>query len=199
MHGARRRPPIWSLGITSVPTYPEPRLFGNGRNGVLIEFGATGNTIGGTISGVRNVISGNVQDGVEILGTGSAANLVAGDFLGTDATGLSPLGNGYDGVTILAGATGNTIGGMITGARNVISGNIQSGVYISDTATSNNLVAGDYIGTDATGANGLGNHINGVVLANGASSNIVGGTTSGPATSSRATGLTACRSTARER
>ncbi len=49
---------------------------------------------------------------------------------------------------------GNTIGGAVAGARNVISGNgVNSmigadGVYISDAATMGNNVQGNYIGTD---------------------------------------------------
>ena len=48
------------------------------------------------------------------------------------------------------------IGGTVAGARNVISGNTNPGVYILDSftaiSTQNNLVQGNYIGTDKTGA-----------------------------------------------
>ena len=46
--------------------------------------GATGNTIGGTASGAGNVISGNPGDGVEITGSGTTGNLVAGNLVGTE-------------------------------------------------------------------------------------------------------------------
>ena len=49
---------------------------GNGDDGVLIEAGATNNTIGGVTStpgtGLGNVISGNTDDGVEITGSGTS-------------------------------------------------------------------------------------------------------------------------------
>ena len=46
--------------------------------------------IGGTAAGTRNLISGNVGSGVEITGSGTSGNVVAGDFIGTDVTGATP-------------------------------------------------------------------------------------------------------------
>ena len=48
------------------------------------------------------------------------------------------------------GASGNTIGGLVAAARNLISGN-NVGVLIEGTTAIDNLVLGNYIGTDATG------------------------------------------------
>ena len=67
----------------------------------------SGNTIGGTAAGAGNVISGNTDDGVEITGTGTTGNVVAGNYIGTDVTGTVALGNGLDGVEIDTGASGN--------------------------------------------------------------------------------------------
>ena len=79
---------------------------------------------------------------------GSTQNLVAGNLIGTDITGLAalpaPLNEGY-GVIIDGGSTGNTIGGTTAAARNVISGN--AGVVISDSTTAGNLVLGNLIGS----------------------------------------------------
>jgi len=55
-------------------------------------------------------------------------------------------GNKQSGVDIRNGAPGNTIGGTATGARNVISGNKQSGVDIQPSGAAGNLVQGNYIG-----------------------------------------------------
>jgi hypothetical protein len=214
---------------------------GNDASGVCINGGAYGNTIGGTASGSGNVISGNNQNGVYISDQGTNGNLVAGDYIGTNAAGLvavpngtgvflnnnaayntigattspgtpsnvisgnsqdgvhiincannntvegdyigvnvdgiSALGNGYSGVAIFGGGCNNTIGGSPYGSGNVISGNGQNGVYISDQGTIDNLVAGDYIGTDYTGSYSVPNST-GVLIQNGASCNTIGGTTS---------------------
>jgi hypothetical protein len=151
----------------------------NYTNGVEIAAGATANTIGGTTAGARDVISGNQYNGVVIDSSGTTFNVVEGDYIGTDATGTQALANGADGVNIYGGATANTVGGTTAGARDVISGNTSAGVYLSDASTSANVVEGDYIGTDTTGAKALANGLDGVQILGGATSNTLGGTTAG--------------------
>jgi titin len=77
------------------------------------------------------------------------------------------------------GPTGNTVGGDTEGERNVISGNDRQGVVIADDGTDNNVVCGNYIGTNANGSAALGNSWDGVWISNGAQNNTVGGQTSG--------------------
>jgi titin len=77
------------------------------------------------------------------------------------------------------GADGNIIGGTIGGMGNIVSGNTQYGLFISDPGTTNNIVLGNLIGTDATGTNALPNGGWGIGLWSGASSNVIGGTTAG--------------------
>ena len=84
---------------------------GNGGNGVTINQGASGNTIGGTAPFEGNVISGNAKNGVNINGSGTSGNTVAGNIIGADATGTVDLGNTLSGIQIAGGATGNAIGG----------------------------------------------------------------------------------------
>ena len=67
--------------------------------GVKIDSGASANTIGGTSDGEGNLISGNQGDGVQLNGTSTADNLVAGNQIGTDTTGELPLSNGGAGST----------------------------------------------------------------------------------------------------
>ncbi len=107
---------------------------------------ATNNTIGGPEPGARNLISGN-QTGV-IIGGNSAANVVAGNFIGTDITGAVELGNLSGGVSV-SGGSDHTIGGATTGARNVISGNGNSGVAVYN-ATGVRIL-GNWIGVSAAG------------------------------------------------
>lgn len=149
---------------------------GNGFDGVLID-GSSNNTIGGTSLTARNLISGNGIAGVEILGPSASANLIAANLIGTDRSGATALPNQHGGVYV-DGASGNTIGGGTTGAVNVISGNSGAGVQISGPGASDNLVQGNLIGTDSTGAVALGNQLDGVYLEN-APHNTVGGSASG--------------------
>ena len=110
-------------------------------------------TIGGATTG-GNVVSNNAGTGIVIAGTGATGNTVLGNFIGTDPTGTMALANGGDGIDIFAAATGNTIGGVVAGARNVISGNsyysTSDGIDIFNPGTSGNLVQGNYIGVDVT-------------------------------------------------
>ncbi len=103
---------------------------GNGNDGVLLDAGATNNTIGGTAASAGNVISANgdsatsTGNGIEITGAGTSGNLVQGNFIGTDKTATLALGNVLDGVLVDGGATGNTIGGTVGGAANIVCGSV---------------------------------------------------------------------------
>ena len=146
-------------------------------DGVLVQSGASGNIIGGTTPDARDVISGNTRDGVHIV-NGASGNTVAGDYIGVAANGSAALANKASGVAIYGGATANTIGGSVTGARDVISGNTGDGLYITDGGTENNRIEGDFIGTDASGANALPNNV-GLYFGGGANHNTVGGSVAG--------------------
>ena len=131
---------------------------------MLVGYGAESNAI------ERNLVSGNLSAGVQLS---SDNNIVVGNFIGTDVDGSKAIPNGSYGVLIAGsfnriGTDGNGIGD--TAERNVISGNIGAGVVIvasSEASTpenpipglkaNGNLVAGNYIGTDATGLLPLGN------------------------------------------
>jgi parallel beta-helix repeat protein len=149
---------------------------GNGYDGVHISSGAQNNTVGGDTAGERNVISGNDERGVRIIGSGTTGNTVSGNYIGTDVNGTADLGNTWDGVYIV-GAQNNTVGGDTAGERNIISGNNGSGVYIQNSGA--NTVSGNYIGTDVNGTVGLGNSGGGVYISSGAQNNTVGGDAAG--------------------
>ncbi len=162
--------------------------------GVLIASGASGNTIGGTTPAARNVISGNYGWGVGIDGPTTTGNVVEGNYIGTNLNGTANLGNAavnpqFIGV-VISNAPGNTVGGTAAGAGNVISGNSQDGVQITDydyvnqdlgSSATSNVVAGNLIGTDVTGTVAIANAI-GVEIASGASGNTIGGLTATPGT-----------------
>jgi hypothetical protein len=134
--------------------------------------GSANNMVGGTTPANRNLISGNTGTGILIESAGSAGNVVAGNYIGTDITGTDAIAN-HAGIGISFSNGGNTIGGTAVGARNIISGNFDGVVIALEVL---DVVVGNYIGTDATGTDALGNVGTGVLLFGG-SRNTVGGTT----------------------
>ena len=146
----------------------------NGDHGVYVANGASLNRIGTDGNGIadeweRNVISGNAAHGINITGTGSDENVVAGNFIGTDQLGTTSVPNAREGVLISGGAKFNRIG--VQGSspnpvaeRNVISGNALSGIFLSGAGTDHNLVAGNLIGTDPLGTGSLGNTRDGIAI-----------------------------------
>ena len=94
-------------------------------------------------------------------GTGATGNLVQGNYIGTDVTGLLDRGNSGIGV-LMFDAPGNTIGGTTAAARNIISGNNGDGVRFQGLDANGNVLQGNYIGTDVTGTADLGNNSKGV-------------------------------------
>ena len=144
--------------------------------GVEIDSGAVDSTIGGGTAGTGNLISGNASDGVYV--TGTSGIVIEGNLIGTDSAGTAPVGNGAAGVQIGFGATGNTVGGLVTADRNVIAGNADRGVYL-DRGADSNVVAGNYIGVDATGLLPMGNGLDDAVSIDLSANNTIGGTVTG--------------------
>ena len=129
-------------------------------NGTGIAIDGNNNRIGTRNPRARNLISGNVANGIEIEGDG---NVVQGNFIGTDKNGTTSLGNGSDGVcTTQSGSPeNNRIGGIARGAGNLISGNTANGISLFGVG---DIVQGNFIGTDKTGTVALGNSENGVLV-----------------------------------
>jgi titin len=152
---------------------------GNGGNGVKINGGAS-NTIGGLATKAGqppgNVISGNRFYGVSIEHPLATDNHVQGNLIGLAADGVTVAGN-LSGV-FLKQVHGNEIGGMASGAGNVISGNSNDGVEIRG---AENRVQGNYIGIGVD-ENGdflrRGNGMNGVSVYG--SDNLIGGPATTP-------------------
>jgi hypothetical protein len=143
---------------------------GNTSHGILIANSST-NAIDG------NVISGNNGSGVTVqqdFGFTVSGNAVAGNFIGVNANGNTALGNNGSGVLIQA--SDNTVGGALTGSRNVISGNGANGVSISTNFATLNSVVGNYIGVGNDGTTSIPNFDNGIQISNGAAGNAIGGT-----------------------
>ena len=106
----------------------------------------------------RNVVSANDGAGIAYgIDLGGNNNIVAGNYVGTDASGTLPLGNIQEGVIVIGSQNRIGVKGLDTDAaaeRNLISGN-EVGVGLQ--GDGENVVAGNLIGTDATGSKAIGN------------------------------------------
>ncbi len=118
-------------------------------------------------------ISNFNQYGIDLISGNS--NWVEGNFVGTDFTGSVKAGNAGGGVEI-QNSSFNTIGGLTTAARNIISGNGGRGVAFNLFAHSqSNVVEGNYIGVDVSGEQALANSSGGIDIPTG-SYTTIGGT-----------------------
>lgn len=148
--------------------------------GVLLFLDTSDTTIGGTAPGAGNLISGNTNDGIFFnasVGGHGTGNRVQGNLIGTDFNGTLAVPNGGSGIHIRDGYQNNLIGGTSPAARNVISGNKNSGVYIQDAGSVGNNIQGNYIGTNVTGEAAVPNQGDAVSIAS--PDNLVGGSTPG--------------------
>jgi Ca2+-binding RTX toxin-like protein len=143
-------------------------------NNIGMNIDSSDNTIGGAAPGAGNLISGNTEFGIDVSEYVVTGNLLAGNLIGTDATGTAAIANNV-GLEILQ-SSDNTVGGTASGAGNVISGNTTDGILI-ESGFSSNLIAGNQIGTSASGSAALGNGV-GVHLES-TDGNTIGGTAPG--------------------
>ena len=156
-----------AFGGDTNPFGPEIVIDGNAqRVGLLFLTGVDNNA----------VIGLNLQrfNASSIFFNESSGNWVAGNYLGTDATGTRSAAN-LGGMTILKGSfnlVGTNADGVDDAAEgNLISGNRSGGVRISGFAigappapATGNVIAGNLIGTDATGTVSLGTQPQGAGL-----------------------------------
>ncbi|MCA9227915.1 MAG: right-handed parallel beta-helix repeat-containing protein, partial [Planctomycetales bacterium] len=156
---------------------------GAGVDGFNLAAGSGGSTIRGF---VINRFSG---DGIEA--NSSAGTIIAGNYIGTDVTGMLDYGNTLKGIKIGTSSTGVVIGGTTLADRNVISGNNDDGVYVN--GSTDVIIQGNYIGVTADGTAAI-DHANqitgadGIVIVNSNNAQIGGttGTTPGGAASGAA-------------
>lgn len=137
------------------------------------------NTIGDPGFGAGNVISGNGDTGIYIIGAAAVGNSVQGNRIGTDSTGMQPLGNYSEGIYIRA-AVSNVIG------RNVISANGTWGISLTNTDW--NVIQANTIGTaidrftpmgNSTRVGSGGSRFHTIELSSGCRGNMIGGSAPG--------------------
>lgn len=186
-------------GTTAVP---------NGGNGILVTandclIGDAGtNTLSGVSFPNRNVSSGNTSAGVRIRGSLASNNRVRNNYLGPNANGALVTNAGVfgnsNGMTI-DGASNNTIGGDTFG--NLIGGNNAADLAVTNNATvndstegtfnsltaSNNVIQGNYIGSNPAGTAAIGSNQSGInssagITGGAISNNTIGGGSIPPST-----------------
>ncbi len=122
--------------------------------------GGTGNTVGGTTTSARNVISGNTGLGV-LVGSAANGSIIHGNYIGVGSDGTTAIGNSSHGVSVEGASTATSVGGTTASTMgNVIANNGGSAVVVQDANTSGAAILGNaiYANTAASsidlGANG---------------------------------------------
>lgn len=159
------------------------------NTGAGVSVFSSNNVIGGATLSARNVISGNLEAGVQVtLGCCMGANpisgnVIQGNYIGVTAQGDKALGNGREGVDVSTSAgdvsiSNTLIGGTTPGAGNVISGNNFDGILIGSFTTTATTVQGNRIGTSADGMSKIPNGGDGIRIDLG-NNNVIGGSAPG--------------------
>ena len=115
-----------------------------------------------------NVISGNRQSGIQILGLNTDQTLILNNRIGVDRSGAAAVQNGDAGINIGQQAKFNGAVG------NVISGNGTAGIEISGVGTDGNEIRSNRIGLSASSQFAVGNRGPGISIRDNAQRTFVG-------------------------
>lgn len=150
------------IGTDISGTFAIPNTYG-----VLFDDGSYDNILGGDTDSERNILSGNSGYGVFIYNMGTNSNIIKGNYIGTDVTGVT--------------AIHNSIGIVIDGAafkhiidNNIISGNLQQGIYINITGCDSTKIVRNKIGLNVNDEP-LGNGSDGIRISQGPKYSLIGG------------------------
>ena len=147
----------------------------------LIELNGNGLTaIGLNVQGGNSIVRGlaiNRFNGPAITIQTQGGSVVEGNYIGIDPTGTVARPNTGHGV--LVQSANNRIGGVTAAARNVISGNQGTGVVLQNSTATNNLVQGNYIGTNGSGTSAIANLGNGIDVQDAPNATITNNVVSG--------------------
>lgn len=185
---------VWTIQPTSTSPYLIPagvvvdgttQTSNRGDTNVEgLEIEIDGSSQGSGHSDCISLKGGNVLRGLVVNRCGRIAvfvsgsnNVVAGNYIGTDATGTEARPYAMDSFVrdgVAVNGDNNRIGGTTVADRNVISGNNGRGLAIFYDTAHDNLVEGNYIGTDRTGSVAVGNWLSGVEISYGAQDNTIG-------------------------
>ncbi len=149
---------------------------GNGI-GILITEASENNAIGGGLSALGNLISGNTV-GIRVEGVETSFNTISGNLIGVNVAGTSAIPNVKNGIELANGSSFNFV--IAFGAYavpNVISGNgdgsAGGGISITD-GSNRNFILGNVIGSGDGGTPALGNNPHGIAISGGSNTNFIG-------------------------
>lgn len=132
------------------------------------------NRIGGPAASDRNLFS-LCGTGITVSSPAATGNVIQGNYIGTDITGTSELGNNSCGISA---ASWTTIGGALPGEGNVIAANGHLGEHEAPIGRQvwllgdYNTVLGNRIGTDHTGTVALGGSVSAGIEISGTSNTV---------------------------
>lgn len=157
---------------------------GNGRDGIRLSLGASGNFIGGSTPQERNIISGNGRHGIFLVREPGAEadtqnNHISGNYIGADASGTVALPNDECGIRlpVARAAPISADWKRTTATSSPAIGRMASGYLIPRALL--NTVQGNFIGVNPSGNAAIPNGAAGVRISGGASTNMIGGAESG--------------------
>jgi|GEM_PF-1316812 len=139
---------VQSDGVTVDTTY----------TGILVQDNATGAII------KDNIITSGGGCGIQLFGVNIGTVNIVGNRIGVGANGTADL-NPFVGICDRDDRTMNgliTIGGPSSDLRNIISGAVQQGIYLTATYTGGFKIENNYIGTRADGQAALANGAGGI-------------------------------------
>jgi CSLREA domain-containing protein len=183
--------PTLSGGNTTIDGYTQPgaspntdQRVSNAQIRIEIEGTGVSGIDGFRITSKENVLRGlslyNFHRPIWLYGSGGHDNIVAGNFIGTDAAGTFALkttgAKDASGVYLSQRASRNRIGGTALADRNVVSGNGRTGVALWYEWTDNNVIFNNLIGLHPSGTTVVGNGFHGIDINSGVSYTVVGGT-----------------------
>ncbi|MCA9952139.1 MAG: right-handed parallel beta-helix repeat-containing protein [Anaerolineales bacterium] len=176
-----------SVGIYLQPSADNNDIFGNyigldatgdadlGNHSTGLQIDGFNNEVGSAAAGSGNVITANAGNGIFLRETGGN-NTIAGNIIGLNKNGsLSAVAvSGNNNMGIYVASDDNVIGGSSAAHRNLISNNGGHGIQI--VAADSTQIKANYIGTDITGFNPIGNVLTGIRIEQGDDS-VIGGDT----------------------
>lgn len=183
------------IGVGSNSAVPGPVGSTRLSVGILIDGGASDNTVGGSIAGgAHNIIAGISGDGIRVAGllvtrqniARARNNVVSGNYIGVAPNGTTALANTGSGIVLENYVVNATVGGTAADQRNLIANNGADGIAVRGTSVQTTTIqkntirsnAGDGIdvanalntrvdGSDAAGANQItSNGGNGILVTN---------------------------------